>query len=200
MAGMALVQRIAIAAGLATLLVAVVGILGAARRPAATPPVPAGRRLPAWALVAMSAAFAAVMVGLWVPLPISLPAAAEGVVTLLGASVYLAGLALYLWGRFGLGRMFAASTGAAAHLPVQPKLITYGPYAWVRHPMYLAVFLVATGGLLLFQTWSMLLLLAIAAALPRRAGREERLLAAQFGEAWTDYARRVPKWLPRLRG
>ena len=187
MTGMALVQRIAVAAGLATLLAAVVGILGAAGRPGATPPVPSGRRLPAWALAAMSVAFVVVMVWLWIPLPVRL----EDGVRFLGALVYFVGLALYLWGRFALGRMFAASTGDAAHLPYQPKLITHGPYAWMRHPMYLAVFLVATGGLLLFQTWSLVFLLATAAALPRRAEREERLLAAEFGGDWATYARRV---------
>ena len=36
----------------------------------------------------------------------------------------------------------------------------------------------------------------IGAAIKSR--REEELLAAEFGEAWTVYASDVPPWIPRL--
>jgi protein-S-isoprenylcysteine O-methyltransferase Ste14 len=189
-------EVIGVAAGLTTLVVSVLGVIRAARRPAGRvsgegrpQPHPLG-------LVMLSVLFFGGIVLLWRRFPWSLSPFADAAVRLAGSLIYFSGLALYSWGRISLGRMFAASTRATARLPEGPRLATDGPYTWVRHPMYVAVFLVAAGGLLLFQTWAMVLLMATAAALPRRARLEEALLESEFGEAWVAYAGRVPKWLP----
>jgi len=34
----------------------------------------------------------------------------------------------------------------------------------------------------------------------RLAGREEREVAAEFGDVWTRYASVTPRWVPRLGG
>ena len=193
-----LLERIALLAGLVSLLVAVIGVLEAARRPIGRTSGAERGFLRPLGLGLLSVVFLGVMTLLWRRVPWSLSPSADAGMRIVGGLVYFSGLALYLWGRLSLGRMFAASTRATARLPERPRLIMNGPYAWVRHPMYLAVSMVAAGGLLLFQTWAMLLLIATAAALPRRAEREEALLAAEFGGAWTDYARQVAKWLPRF--
>jgi protein-S-isoprenylcysteine O-methyltransferase Ste14 len=77
-------------------------------------------------------------------------------------------------------------------------LITTGPYAVVRHPIYTAMFgmLLATG--LTLSAWPALL---IAAALfiggtLWRISMEERLLKQSFGEAFDQYAARVPAFVP----
>jgi protein-S-isoprenylcysteine O-methyltransferase Ste14 len=196
---LALLEVTGVTAGLMTLAVSVLGIVGAARRPAGRVSGRVRPQLHPLGLALLSVLFLGGIALLWRKIPWSLSPSADAAVRLGGGLVYLSGLALYLWGRRSLGRMFAASTGAAARLPEEPRLVTGGPYAWVRHPMYVAVFLVAAGGLLLFQTWAMVLLMATAAALPRRARLEEALLVSEFGSAWTDYARRVPKWIPGLR-
>ncbi|MGK2870958.1 MAG: methyltransferase family protein [Alphaproteobacteria bacterium] len=80
-------------------------------------------------------------------------------------------------------------------------LATTGPYAYVRHPQYAGFILIMLG--FLFQ-WPTLLTLAMFPVLVwmyvRLARQEEREAFAQFGEAYNNYARRIPAFAPRLAG
>jgi protein-S-isoprenylcysteine O-methyltransferase Ste14 len=80
------------------------------------------------------------------------------------------------------------------------KLATRGPYRFVRHPIYTGMFgmLLATG--LAISHW---IALAVAIVIffvgtVIRVRIEERLLRAQFGSEFEDYARRVPAMLPGI--
>jgi len=135
----------------------------------------------------------------WRPLPIALSQPARLGAFMLGALLYFPGLGLYLWGLRTLGEMFGVSSGFGVRLHAGHRLITHGPFAIVRHPMYLAVIIVALGGLLIYRTWTMALFASIMFGLVFRARREEQALAVEFGEEWRAYARRVSAWLPRIR-
>ncbi len=78
-------------------------------------------------------------------------------------------------------------------------LATTGPYAHVRHPQYVGFILIMVG--FLFQ-WPTLLTLSMFPILVwmylRLARQEERETQAEFGDADTRYAVRVPGFLPRL--
>lgn len=87
-----------------------------------------------------------------------------------------------------------------ARITEDHALITIGPYRFVRHPIYTAMFglLLATG-----LTFSRPLglaagLLAFLAGTALRVRSEERLLRATFGETYEAYARQVPAVVPRL--
>ena len=136
---------------------------------------------------------------LWQPLRLSLSWSARVVALFLGSLLHFTGLALVLWGRLALGPMYNVSSGLGAHLYADQQLVTAGPYAYVRHPMYLGLFLAAAGGLLLYRVWTFLFVIVTFLGLPARAGYEEQALAAEFGPAWEAYCRRVPRWLPRLQ-
>jgi protein-S-isoprenylcysteine O-methyltransferase Ste14 len=79
-------------------------------------------------------------------------------------------------------------------------LVTSGPFALSRNPIYLGNTLVLTGAAFLFG--SLWLLLAAAAAVLAvtvvAIRREEAHLSAAFGDAWSAYTRRTPRWI-RLR-
>lgn len=136
---------------------------------------------------------------LWRPLPLHLSPRLRMVATLAGTSLYVSGLVLVLWGRLALGKMYFVSTSFGARLYADHRLVTHGPFALLRHPMYLGLNLMAAGGILLYRTWTFVFVLSHCPALVLRARREEAALAAQFGAAWTQYTQRVPAWFPRLQ-
>lgn len=144
-------------------------------------------------------AYLGLLIVLWRPLPLWLSPAARASTLALGVLLYFSGLGLWVWGRVTLGRMFGVSSSLGAQLYSDHQLITHGPFAFVRHPMYLGLIVAALGALLVYRTWGAAVLFANFLALSLRARREEEALAAQFGEAWRAYRRRVPGWVPRIR-
>jgi protein-S-isoprenylcysteine O-methyltransferase Ste14 len=136
---------------------------------------------------------------LWRPLRITLSLPARLLALLIGGSLYYSGLALTLWGRFALGKMYDVSSTFGAHLYADHRLVTDGPFAFVRHPMYLGILLTGLGGLLLYRSWTFVFLLTHIPSLVIRARREEEVLAEEFGREWQAYCERTPAWIPHLR-
>lgn len=83
----------------------------------------------------------------------------------------------------------------------QGTLATGGPYAYVRHPQYVAFIIIMFGFLL---QWPTLVTLAMFPILVityvRLAGREEHEAQLAFGETWAQYARHTPAFMPRVGG
>ncbi len=78
-------------------------------------------------------------------------------------------------------------------------LITHGPYRFVRHPLYSLGILLYASLALTIGSW----LLAAAAAAGFtlalvRLPKEESALVERFGDAYRDYQRRTPRFIPRL--
>ncbi|MBN2207168.1 MAG: isoprenylcysteine carboxylmethyltransferase family protein [Candidatus Aminicenantes bacterium] len=75
-----------------------------------------------------------------------------------------------------------------------------GVFARVRHPIYLGILLFYFS--LVLSTLSLLALAVLAGIVlffNAIASYEEARLVEIFGDAYRDYRRRVPKWIPRLR-
>lgn len=80
------------------------------------------------------------------------------------------------------------------------RLIVTGPYRYVRHPMYVAVLLVALALVVAyFSVFKVLCLVALVLVLRAKAMLEESALPALYPE-YADYARRVGRFIPRKRG
>jgi protein-S-isoprenylcysteine O-methyltransferase Ste14 len=78
-----------------------------------------------------------------------------------------------------LGKSFAI-------MPEARVLVTSGPYAWARHPLYAMEIITLTGTAIQFQQpWAALLALGVIALQVARTIFEERVLA----DAYPDYAR-----------
>ena len=93
--------------------------------------------------------------------------------------------------------------GGGTPVPFDPpkRLVTSGIYAYVRNPMQLsAVVLLALLGLVLRNPW---IAAAGVAAHLYSAGiagwDEDEDLQRRFGDAWIEYTRHVPRWIPRMR-
>ncbi len=81
------------------------------------------------------------------------------------------------------------------------RLAVSGPYAYVRHPQYVAFITILFGFLL---QWPTVLTVAMFPLLVvmyvRLAHSEEREARRMFGAAYDGYAARTPGWIPRLGG
>ena len=149
------------------------------------------------AVFVLAATYVAVGIVLWKPIPTEFDASLQFTLVLLGSLLYFPGVMLYSWGFVTLGTMFGVSSNMAAELHEDHRLVDDGPYAIVRHPMYMGVLLAAFGALLIFRTWAMIIYAASALVVIGRGSREDDLLAAEFGEQWHSYADRVPAWVPK---
>lgn len=149
-------------------------------------------------LVVVTLLFTLICYLIWQPLPIRLSRLQVLILSMIGEMIMLSSLSLYLWGMRTLGGSFNVASGFGVRLQQSHQLITNGPYAYVRHPMYLGVILVGWGGLFLYRTWTMLLFAIIMFGLIYRARREEEALETVFGDEWRIYKASVPGWIPEL--
>jgi len=144
------------------------------------------------------AGFVGLSILLWRTLPVTLSTGVRIAILVCGSLLFFPGLVLVVWGRLTLGKLYDVSSSFGARLHVDHQLVTHGPYALVRHPVYLGVLLAGLGGLLIYRTWTFVMLVFIFPSLLMRARREEALLAAEFGRQWLAYKQKVPGWIPRL--
>ena len=113
----------------------------------------------------------------------------------LGLIPIILGSALYLRCAYHF-----ALSGRGTPAPIDPpvKLVIKGPYRHSRNPMYLGVLAIIGGEALLFQELPLLyFLLALAVAFHIFiVSYEERALRSKFGEAYSRYCEKVPRWIP----
>ena len=96
--------------------------------------------------------------------------------------------------------MYNVSSALGTRLYADQELVTSGPFALVRHSMYLGALIAGVGGVLLYRTWAAVLVLSHEVVFWVRAGREDQALAEEFGDTWRMYARRVPAGVPVIGG
>jgi protein-S-isoprenylcysteine O-methyltransferase Ste14 len=88
---------------------------------------------------------------------------------------------------------------ASGHVQKDKQLTTSGPYAYTRNPLYLGSLMLAAGFAIAARSWwvvAIMLLMFAVIYVPVIAG-EERYLRQTF-PGYEDYARHVPRMLPRL--
>lgn len=106
-----------------------------------------------------------------------------------GTALFLAGVGLRTW--------------AQQHLPYRlglaGRVVDSGPYARVRNPAYLGSLLVCSGAAACSGVpWAAPVTALWCAVVYAAAARfEGRHLARRFGEAYREYRRSVPGWVPR---
>lgn len=132
----------------------------------------------------------------WKPIPLAFSSRLNTVIWVLGALLYFPGLSLVLWGRLTLNENYFVSTAFGAQLFTGHKLVTTGPYALIRHPIYVGVILAAFGSLFLYATWTTIYFACASLLITMRASREEKALAEEFGDQWHEYCKRVPAFIP----
>jgi protein-S-isoprenylcysteine O-methyltransferase Ste14 len=114
-----------------------------------------------------------------------------------GLGLWAVGVSVLVWSAWTLGALMGVDGVTEDHL-----LVTWGPYRYVRHPIYGSFTLIAAGLALVFRSH----LLAVVAAVwliasLRWAAAEEALLASSegFGDVYRTYRKRTGRFLPRPR-
>ncbi len=111
-----------------------------------------------------------------------------------GLAAYLAGCALMAWSLLTLRSRY--QLGGVAPRP-RDELVTKGPYALVRHPMYLAALAIALGLALALQSLFCLAVFVMYLVLLKLLMPvEESGLRSAYGGAYEAYASRVPALIP----
>jgi protein-S-isoprenylcysteine O-methyltransferase Ste14 len=110
-----------------------------------------------------------------------------------GSAVTAGGFLFSVWARRHLGRNWSqAVTVKEGH-----ELITSGPYALVRHPIYTGLLLAFIGSAMAQGEWRGLLAVALVfGALWRKLRLEEKWMREHFGESYEAYSRRVAALVP----
>ena len=111
----------------------------------------------------------------------------------LGVVVAVAGVSLSL---FGVATFRRHRTSVN---PTKPSsvIVTTGPYAFTRNPMYLGLAVFYAGvGLLLDTWWAFITLPMVVVAVDRAViRREERYLASAFGKEYEAFRAKTRRWL-----
>lgn len=108
-----------------------------------------------------------------------------------GLSLILAGTAGAIWAVAFLGRSYAI-------MPEARRLVTHGPYRFLRHPLYFFEMLAVFGVVIQrVQPWAALVFLAEITLILVRIGYEERALSDAFPN-YAAYAANRPRIVPGI--
>jgi protein-S-isoprenylcysteine O-methyltransferase Ste14 len=115
-------------------------------------------------------------------------------IQILGLVLTSVGYSVFIWSVVVRGK-YAVSW----QMPENQRLVTSGPYRYVRHPSYLGYFLMFFG---FFFLWPNLFTLFPLVAIPgyfRVTFEEERLLVRRFGDEYVEYQRKTGRFIPMFR-
>jgi len=114
----------------------------------------------------------------------------------LGVIVALCSTLLVDWIHRELGRQYSAELA----IQKEHSLVTTGPYARTRHPMYTALNMFSFSTALTTSN-SLILLFAILVIIPFPwiARAEEEMLLETFGEEYREYMKRTGRFFPLIR-
>ncbi len=120
-----------------------------------------------------------------------LPGTPHGPVSVLLSDILItAGMAWAVWGLAYLRRSFSI-------IPEARRLVTGGPFALSRNPLYLGEGIASIGVVLpSFSIWHALLLAVFVTSQLLRISWEQKILKEAFGEEYVAYLRRVSMLVP----
>ncbi len=112
-----------------------------------------------------------------------------------GLAVVVAGESIRLW-----GVAFAGSETRTTGPVGGTYLITRGPFAYVRNPLYLGNMMIYTGVGIMADVWwlALIALIYFVWQYTMIVGLEEEYLLKTFGRGFEEYCRAVPRFMPTL--
>lgn len=116
---------------------------------------------------------------------------------MIGQLLFWIGVILAIWARESIGIHWAH----AAYFRIIPgqDLVTDGPYAYVRHPIYTALLLTFLGVEVFLVSWLLMCVIPLYILLRWQARKEEELLEEAFGDTYRTYRSRTGAFIPSFR-
>ena len=111
---------------------------------------------------------------------------------LIGVVLCALGIGLAIWARVNLGRNW----GMPMSRKEDPELVTTGPYATIRHPIYTGMLIAMLGSMIGTTIFFLVLFIVFGVYFIYSARREEKLMVEQFPEQYSAYMRRTKMLVP----
>ena len=110
----------------------------------------------------------------------------------IAAVLSIIGVCFAIWARYYLGRNWSPRPAVKEH----HELVTTGPYAYVRHPIYTGIILMAFGFALTGSVVGIVAFLAADIVYILRAKKEEKIMLELFPDTYPAYQARTKKLIP----
>lgn len=111
----------------------------------------------------------------------------------IGLVAFATGIVIQVLAMRQLGSFFTVRLGVQAG----QQLVTTGVYRWIRHPGYFSYLLSITGiALTLSSLATLVFIVPILIFLKYRIASEEKMLIAEFGDAYRQYQRKTWRLIP----
>jgi protein-S-isoprenylcysteine O-methyltransferase Ste14 len=115
---------------------------------------------------------------------------------IIGTILAACGLILLMWTHYHLGKQWSADL----ELQHEHELITSGPYQYIRHPMYTALYSFFLGTALISGNYILeFLSIAIIVIIHFRIRQEEKMLGDEFGDSYKEYSNKTGLILPKFK-
>lgn len=111
-----------------------------------------------------------------------------------GALLTAGGIAFAMWARVHLGRNWSSHPT----MKENHELVTSGPYAYVRHPIYTGIILAALGYALVGSVVGAIGFVFALIVFGLRIGREEKIMLGLFPDQYPGYQARTKRLVPFL--
>jgi protein-S-isoprenylcysteine O-methyltransferase Ste14 len=114
---------------------------------------------------------------------------------IIGLILSLIGFLFMNWSTIILGKQFSTDI----EIQENHKLVTNGPYKYIRHPRYLGIIVFYNGISMIFISWiSLILVFLLTLVLLWRISDEEKLMHQEFKTEWEDYKKRTFFLIPYI--
>jgi protein-S-isoprenylcysteine O-methyltransferase Ste14 len=125
------------------------------------------------------------------------PQIETGIFAYLAIPLWLIGVIVLLWCFWGF-----IVKGHGTPVPIDPpkELVVTGLYHYIRNPMYVSVLVIIIGHFLWFKTTWIVVYTAVVfqAVYLFVTLYEEPHLKKIFGNTYEEYAKKTPRWIPRI--
>jgi protein-S-isoprenylcysteine O-methyltransferase Ste14 len=127
---------------------------------------------------------------------VPMPKIVEAVLLLVATAIGIASIAFCYSAARELGKQWSL----VARVVQGHELIQTGPFAVVRHPIYLAMFGLLLQAGIVVSIWQAVIpaIVAFMVGTYVRIEEEEKILREKFGAQYEEYARHVPAFIPKL--